>query len=29
MVAGHYGEPVEMARIQVAQAEMSAMQAGF
>jgi hypothetical protein len=29
MVAVHYGEPVEMARMQVAQAEMSAVQAGF
>lgn len=29
MVAGHYGEPVAAARIQVAQAEQSEMQAGF
>jgi hypothetical protein len=29
MVAGHYGEPVEMARAQVAQIELSAAQAGF
>jgi hypothetical protein len=29
MVAGHYGEPVEMARAQVAQVELSAAQAGF
>jgi hypothetical protein len=29
MVAGHYGEPVEWARAQVAQVELSAAQAGF
>jgi len=29
MVAGHYGEPVELARMQVARVEMSAMRAGF
>ncbi|MGO9318237.1 MAG: hypothetical protein ACLPXT_08000 [Terracidiphilus sp.] len=29
MVAGHYGEPVELARIQVAQVELCAAQAGF
>jgi CheY-like chemotaxis protein len=29
MVASHYGEPVEWARAQVAQVEMSAAQAGF
>jgi hypothetical protein len=29
MVAGHYGEPVELARVQVAQVELSAAQAGF
>jgi hypothetical protein len=29
MVAGHYGEPVEQARVQVAQVELSAAQAGF
>jgi len=29
IVAGHYGEPVEAARVQVAQAEQSEMQAGF
>jgi hypothetical protein len=29
MVAGHYGEPVGMARIQVGQAEFNAQQAGF
>jgi CheY-like chemotaxis protein len=28
-VASHYGEPVEAARVQVAQAEQSEMQAGF
>jgi CheY-like chemotaxis protein len=29
MVAGHYGEPVVLARVQVAQLELSAAQAGF
>ncbi len=29
VVANHYGEPVELARLQVSQAEFSAMQAGF
>ena len=29
MVAGHYGEPVEWARAQVAQVELNAAQAGF
>ena len=29
MVANHYGEPVEWARVQVAQVELSAAQAGF
>jgi CheY-like chemotaxis protein len=29
MVAGHYGEPVEWARAQVAQVELSTAQAGF
>ena len=29
MVAGHYGQPVEWARVQVAQVELSAAQAGF
>jgi hypothetical protein len=29
MVASHYGEPVEMARLQVAQTELRAAQAGF
>jgi hypothetical protein len=29
MVASHYGEPVDWARIQVAQVELSAAQAGF
>jgi hypothetical protein len=29
MVAGHYGEPVELARMQVAQVEHNEMQAGF
>jgi hypothetical protein len=29
IVAGHYGEPVELARVQVAQAELRAVQAGF
>jgi hypothetical protein len=29
MVAAHYGEPVELARIQVAQAELSIAQAGI
>jgi hypothetical protein len=29
MVAGHYNEPVELARTQVAQVELSAAQAGF
>jgi hypothetical protein len=29
MVAGHYGEPVELARVQVAQVELSTAQAGF
>jgi hypothetical protein len=29
MVAGHYGEPVALARMQVAQAELNEMQAGF
>jgi hypothetical protein len=29
MVAGHYGEPVELARAQVRQLELSAAQAGF
>jgi hypothetical protein len=29
MVAGHYGEPVELARVQVRQVELSAAQAGF
>jgi len=29
MVAGHYGEPVELARVHVAQVELSAAQAGF
>ena len=29
LVADHYGEPLEMARIQVAQVELSAAQAGF
>jgi hypothetical protein len=29
MVAGHYGEPVGMARIQVSQAEQNAVMAGF
>jgi hypothetical protein len=28
-MAAHYGEPVEQARIQVAQAELSAARAGF
>jgi len=29
MVAGHYGEPVELARVQVARAEVAVTQAGF
>ena len=29
MVAGHYGEPVALARVQVAQVELNEMQAGF
>jgi hypothetical protein len=29
VVAGHYGEPVEWARAQVAQVELSAAQGGF
>lgn len=29
MVASHYGEPIELARAQVAQVELSAAQAGF
>jgi RNA binding exosome subunit len=29
IVAGHYGEPVELARMQVVQAEQSAVLAGF
>ena len=29
IIAGHYGEPAELARVQVAQAEFSAEQAGF
>jgi hypothetical protein len=29
MVAAHYGEPVQLARVQLAQAELSAAQAGF
>jgi len=29
IVAGHYGEPLELARIQVTQAERNAAQAGF
>ena len=29
MVAGHYGEPVVLARVQVAQVELNAAQAGF
>ncbi len=29
VVASHYGEPVELARLQVARAELSAVQAGF
>jgi hypothetical protein len=29
MVANHYGEPVELARVQVEQAELNAAQAGF
>ena len=29
IVAGHYGEPVELARVQVTQVEFSAAQAGF
>jgi hypothetical protein len=29
MVAAHYGEPVEMARMQVSQAEQNAAMAGF
>jgi hypothetical protein len=29
MVAGHYGEPVELARMQVVQVERNEMQAGF
>jgi hypothetical protein len=29
IVAGHYGEPVELARVQVAQAEFAQAQAGF
>jgi len=29
MVASHYDEPVELARTQVAQMELSAAQAGF
>ena len=29
IVAGHYGEPVGLARIQVARAEYSEVQAGF
>jgi len=29
IVAAHYGEPVELARVQVAQAERAQMQAGF
>jgi hypothetical protein len=29
IVASHYGEPVELARAQVRQAELSAAQAGF
>jgi hypothetical protein len=28
-VAGHYGEPVDLARVQVAEVELSARQAGF
>jgi hypothetical protein len=29
MVAGHFGEPIALARRQVAQAEQNEMQAGF
>ncbi len=29
IVAAHYGEPVELARVQVAQAEQAEMSAGF
>jgi hypothetical protein len=29
MIAGHYGEPVEWAHVEVAQVEMSTEQAGF
>jgi len=29
MVASHYGEPVDLARVQVAQVELNAMRAGF
>jgi hypothetical protein len=29
VVAGHYGEPVELARVQVARAEVAVTQAGF
>jgi hypothetical protein len=29
IVAAHYGEPVEVARVQVERAEDSAIQAGF
>lgn len=29
MVASHYGEPVALARVQIAQAELNEMQAGF
>jgi hypothetical protein len=29
IVAGHYGEPVELARVQVAQAEYAQAEAGF
>jgi hypothetical protein len=29
VVAAHYGEPVEVAQAQVAQVELSAVQAGF
>jgi hypothetical protein len=29
MVASHYGEPVNLARLQVAQAELGVVRAGF
>jgi len=29
MVAGHFGEPIALARMQMAQAEYNQMQAGF